>query len=192
MQVRTCPTCRGDGKIITEKCKVCNGRKVVAESKSITPTIPAGFENGTMFKIQGQGHIPSSNAVPGDLLVIVRIKRHPDFERNKTSLFSSASISFLQAITGSKINIKTIDGNVKLNIPSGTQSGTEFRLKGKGLPYYGRANLRGNHFVTVEVENPKYEKLPASAQKIIDELKQYIPPKNSTVQGKTSKKQKKR
>ncbi|MHA1727460.1 MAG: DnaJ C-terminal domain-containing protein [Promethearchaeota archaeon] len=178
MQVTTCPKCGGEGKIIKIKCDKCNGKKVVPEQKKITPNIPPGVETGQMLKIQGMGHIPSANAVPGDLLVTIKVKNNPDYKRDGTSIYSETKISFLQAIKGSRITIKTIDGNVKLKIPAGTQSGTEFRLKGKGLPPLKQPKRRGHHYIRIEVENPSYESIPIEAQKLMDKLEKYISPKN--------------
>jgi molecular chaperone DnaJ len=187
MQVTTCPKCRGEGKMITNKCTECNGKKVVPETKTISPNIPAGVETGQQLKLQGMGHIPSKNAVPGDLYIIIIVKPHKNFERDGTSILSSISITFLQAIKGSQINVKTIDGSVKLKIPPGTQSGNSFKLREKGLPRLNRPKFRGIHYVTVEVENPKYEKLSSRAKEIIDELTEFVQPINE-INVSTSKK----
>lgn len=178
MQVTTCPKCRGEGKMITNKCTECNGKKVVPETKTISPNIPAGVETGQMLKLQGMGHIPSKNAVPGDLLIVIIVKPNKNFERDGTSILSTISISFLQAIKGSKVNVKTIDGNVKMKIPPGTQSGEILKLREKGLPRLNRPKFRGIHYLTVEVENPKYNSLPTRAKEIIDELSTLILPVN--------------
>lgn len=178
MQVTTCPKCRGEGKMITNKCTECNGKKVVPETKTISPNIPAGVETGQMLKLQGMGHIPSKNAVPGDLLIVIIVKPNKNFERDGTSILSTISISFLQAIKGSKVNVKTIDGNVKMKIPPGTQSGAVVKLREKGLPRLNRPKFRGIHYLTVEVENPKYNSLPTRAKEIIDELSTLILPVN--------------
>lgn len=178
MQVTTCPKCRGEGKMITNKCSECNGKKVVPETKTISPNIPAGVETGQMLKLQGMGHIPSKNAVPGDLLIVIIVKPNKNFERDGTSILSTISISFLQAIKGSKVNVKTIDGNVKMKIPPGTQSGEILKLREKGLPRLNRPKFRGIHYLTVEVENPKYNSLPTRAKEIIDELSTLILPVN--------------
>ncbi len=178
MQVTTCPKCRGEGKMITNKCTECSGKKVVPETKTISPNIPAGVETGQMLKLQGMGHIPSKNAVPGDLLIVIIVKPNKNFERDGTSILSTISISFLQAIKGSKVNVKTIDGNVKMKIPPGTQSGAVVKLREKGLPRLNRPKFRGIHYLTVEVENPKYDGLSTRAKEIIDELNTLIPPVN--------------
>ncbi|MCP4760523.1 MAG: molecular chaperone DnaJ [archaeon] len=193
IQVTTCPKCRGEGQIITKKCKTCNGKKVVEEEKTISPTIPAGVETGMMLKAQGMGHIPSKNAIPGDLIMVVIIKEDPNFKRDGTTILTEMEVSLIDAIKGTKIGVDTIDGHVNLTIPSGTQSQTEFRLKGKGLPRLKRPEFRGDHYVKVEIKIPKYNKLPKEAQTLIQNLEKYIKPpkKKETRKGNTSKSRRK-
>lgn len=180
MQIVECPKCHGEGKVIKHKCKVCKGRKVVEVKKDISPSIPAGVESGMVLKVQGMGHIPSKNAIPGDLLISVNIKKDPNFERDGTSLLSKVQISILQAIKGSKVEVKTIEGTAKISIPPGTQSGTIFRLKGKGLPTLRSGDRRGDQYITAEIDVPKINNLPNEAQDLINSLNEFIPSLNES------------
>jgi molecular chaperone DnaJ len=183
VQVATCPKCNGAGKTITNKCRTCNGSKVIEEEKTISPNIPPGVENGMTLKVQGMGHIPAKNAVPGDLLINIFIRDEPDFQREGTSLNSKSTISFIQAIKGTKIGVKTIDSRVKLTVPPGTQSGTVFRLKGKGLPSLKSQDRRGDQYVTVEVEIPKFETISSEGKEAFNILERVIKPLNEPSSG---------
>ena len=189
IQQTTCPSCKGEGTIIKNKCSECHGKKVIAESKKVTPTIPPGVETGNMLKVQGMGHIPSKNAIPGDLLLTVIVKRHPTIKRKGTTLYNKLDISIVQAVKGDKVHVETIDGNVSVKIPEGIQSGTEIRLKGKGLPELQR-DRRGDHYVKVFVDIPSYQKLSSGAKKVMDELETFIKP--ISAKGKSGNKKKNR
>ncbi|MHA1821024.1 MAG: molecular chaperone DnaJ [Promethearchaeota archaeon] len=178
VQITECPRCHGEGKIIKKKCKKCNGRKVEKVKKQIKVNIPPGVESGMALKVQGMGHIPQKDAIPGDLIVIVEVEKDKKFKREGTALYSKETISLIQAVKGDKIWVDTIDGRAKITVPPGTQSGTEFRLRKKGLPRLNQPERRGDHYIEVEIEIPPYNKLSAEAKKLIDELEKYIQPHN--------------
>jgi len=155
-----CYTCNGAGRVIEKKCKTCNGKKVVPESKTIHVSIPPGVENGVHLKVQGAGHVPSVNAIPGDLYLGIRITGDEKFIRRRNDLYTPANVDIVTAIIGGKINIPTLNYKEKkltekeLTIPPGTQPGTEFRIKGRGVSYM-RGRGRGDQYVIVNIEIPK-------------------------------------
>ncbi|MCK4239315.1 MAG: molecular chaperone DnaJ, partial [Candidatus Lokiarchaeota archaeon] len=160
IQQTTCSKCGGEGKIITKKCKTCKGEKVIPESKKLKITIPPGVEDGIHLKVQGAGHIPTRDAIPGELYIRINVKQENTFYRRNDDIYSDVNIDFITAILGDKIKVKTFDHKNKkiveedLRIPSGTQSNTEFRFKKRGVPHlYDRD--RGDHYIRIIVEIPK-------------------------------------
>ena len=155
-----CYTCNGTGKIIEKKCKVCNGSKVVPEEKTIHVTIPEGVEDGVHLKVQGAGHVPSVNAIPGDLYLGIRIIDDNKFIRRGNDLYTPINVDIVTAIIGGKIVVPTLDYKEKrisekeLPIPAGTQPGTEFRIKNRGVSYM-RGRGRGDQYVIVNIEIPQ-------------------------------------
>ena len=149
-----CPKCGGKGKIIHQPCKDCRGSGSVRRRKTIQATVPAGIDNGQTISIRGQGNAGKNGGPAGDLLVTITVRPHEIFRRDGTSVLCEAPITFAQAALGAELEIPTIDGKVKYDIPEGTQSGTVFRLKGKGIPSInGRG--RGDQYVTVYIETPR-------------------------------------
>lgn len=149
-----CPKCGGRGKIIHQPCKDCHGTGAVRKRKTIQATIPAGIDNGQTISIRGQGHAGKNGGPAGDLLITITVRPHELFRREGTSVLCEAPITFAQAVLGAELEIPTIDGKVKYDLPEGTQSGTTFRLKGKGIPAInGRG--RGDQYVTVYIETPR-------------------------------------
>ncbi len=148
-----CSRCRGTGKIIHQPCKSCNGAGSVRRQKRISVTIPSGIDDGQAVSLRGQGNAGKNGGPAGDLIVGVHIKPHPYFQREGTTVLFEQSVSFFQAAMGAELEIPTIDGKVKYNLPAGTQTGTTFRLRGKGIPAL-RGNGRGDQYVTVRVKTP--------------------------------------
>lgn len=171
-----CPRCKGKGKIIHQPCPVCRGEGYQSKAKTISVNIPAGIDEGQSIKVGGQGGAGRNGGPAGDLLVTVSIRRHKDFEREGNSVLLNQSISFPQAALGADIQVPTLDGSVKLNIPAGTQTGSVFRLRGKGIPNL-RGGGRGDQYVTVNIATPKNlsaaqkEALRAYAKETGDEVK---------------------
>ena len=152
--VQTCPDCNGSGQIIRNKCTDCSGTGYIKVRKRIKVPIPAGIDNGQTISIRGQGHAGKNGGPSGDLLITITVRPHELFRREGTSVLCEAPITFAQACLGAELEIPTIDGKVKYELPEGTQSGTTFRLKGKGIPELnGRG--RGDQYVTVYIETPR-------------------------------------
>ena len=150
----TCPKCGGSGKIIHQPCKACNGSGSVRKQRKITVKIPAGIDNGQAVSLRGQGGAGRNGGPAGDLIISVTVRPHAFFRRDGTSVYMEQPVSFLQATLGAELEIPTIDGKVKWTLPEGTQPGTTFRLRGKGIPSInGRG--RGDQYVTVQVQVPR-------------------------------------
>ena len=150
----TCTKCGGKGKIIHDPCKQCHGTGVERKKKTIKASIPAGIDNGQTISVRGQGNAGRNGGAAGDLLITITVRPHELFRREGTSVLCEAPITFAQAVLGAELEIPTIDGKVKYDLPEGTQSGTTFRLKGKGIPdINGRG--RGDQYVTVYIETPR-------------------------------------
>lgn len=149
-----CPKCKGRGKIIHSPCKTCRGIGSVRRQHKVSVSIPAGIDDGQTISLKGQGNAGLNGGPAGDLLITVLVQPHARFERDGTSILLDQEISFAQAALGAEVEVPTLDGKVKLNIPEGTQTGTTFRLKGKGVPFL-RNGGRGDQFVTVNVAVPR-------------------------------------
>ena len=149
-----CGKCRGTGKIIHQPCPDCHGSGRLRKRKTIKINIPAGIDDGQTISLRGQGHAGKNGGTKGDLLITVMVKPHELFRREGTAVFCEAPITFAQAVLGAELEIPTIDGKVKYAIPEGTQSGTVFRLRGKGIPVLNGKG-RGDQYVTVAIETPK-------------------------------------
>ena len=173
-----CPKCKGRGKIIHTPCKTCRGMGSVRRQHKVTVSVPAGIDDGQTISLRGQGNAGANGGPAGDLLITVLVQPHARFERDGASILLEQEVSFAQAALGAEIEVPTLDGKVKLNIPEGTQTGTTFRLKGKGVPFL-RNGGRGDQFVTVKVAVPRGM---SSAQK--DALRRYAETMGDTVEQK--------
>ena len=150
----TCPSCNGRGKMVKNPCTTCKGKGKVRKTNRVKVKIPAGVDAGQSVRVRGEGSVGTNGGVSGDLLVEIYIKRHPIFTREDTDVLCEVPISFTQAALGAEIEVPTIDGKVKYDIPEGTQTGREFVLRDKGIPEVGNPRRRGNHRFTVVVETP--------------------------------------
>ena len=148
-----CSRCRGTGKIIHTPCKACGGSGSEKKTKRVTVSIPAGIDDGQAISLRGQGNAGKNGGPAGDLIVAVHVKPHPQFHRDGTTVLYEQPVTFYQAVMGAELEIPTIDGKVKYNLPAGTQTGTTFRLRGKGIPEL-RGRGRGDQYVTVRVQVP--------------------------------------
>ena len=154
-QQTVCPDCGGTGQIIPDKCPDCHGTGYKAQKKRIVIDVPAGIDDGQSIRLRGKGD-PGINGGPrGDLLVQVSVARSDEFHRNGYDVYSEVPISFAQAALGSNIVINTIDGKVEYEVKPGTQPGTRIRLRGKGIPTIRNKNVRGDHYVTLNVVVPR-------------------------------------
>lgn len=179
--ITTCPKCHGEGKMVKKTCPTCRGKRSIEEEKKLTIKVPPGVETGNYKEIPGMGDIPTKDAIPGNLILVFIVKEHPEFKRQGNNLYSEATISLIQAIKGDTVTVKTIDGVDKLVVPPGTQSGTVLRLKERGVPDVN-SGRRGDQFITIKVDIPKYPKLPKNAQTVVDELEKFIKPLNADTQ----------
>jgi molecular chaperone DnaJ len=151
---RTCQACGGDGKRITHPCNECHGAGQVRVRRKIHVKIPAGVDTGNRIRIPGAGEAGEKGAKPGDLYVVVHVREHEFFRREGQDVYCEVPISFVQAALGDEIEVETLDGRVRLRIPEGTQSGTSFRLRGRGIPFV-HSDRRGDQHVRVNVITPR-------------------------------------
>ncbi|MGQ9586500.1 MAG: molecular chaperone DnaJ [Anaerolineae bacterium] len=153
VNVSTCPRCGGAGEVIPTPCTACRGSKRVAASRKIMVEIPAGVNNGTQIRLAGEGEPGQRGGPPGNLYVILSVREHPFFKRQGDDIYLQLNINVAQAALGDQVRVPTLDGEVELSIPAGTQTGKTFRLRGKGVPHL-RSNGRGDQYVVVQVVVP--------------------------------------
>ena len=152
---RTCPTCGGHGRVIRNPCRVCRGAGTVQRERTLQVAIPAGVEDGTRIRLQGEGEAGGAGAPPGDLYVHVAIRPHEMFQREQAHILMQVPLRMTQAALGGDVEVPVIDGSkMKMKIPAGTQTGDQFRLRGKGFSVL-RSNQRGDMIVQVLVETPR-------------------------------------
>ena len=164
---RTCHVCRGAGRVIKDPCESCNGAGRVEREKQMEVKIPAGVETGSRLRVSGEGESGTQGGAPGDLYVVIHVAEHDQFERQGSNLYEAVPITFAQAALGADIMVKTLDDDEKLKIPMGTQTGTVFRLRGKGMPALGGRG-RGDLFVSVTVMTPT--SLTREQRKLLEQL----------------------
>lgn len=150
----TCDKCGGKGKIIAEPCKTCHGSGKARKNKKIKINVPGGVDTGNVMPLRGQGEPGEKGGPSGDLYINIRVTPHKTFKRNGIDIHIESHISFGYAAIGTEIKVATVDGDVKYKVPAGTQSGTVFRLKGKGIPRVN-GHGRGDEYVKVIVDIPK-------------------------------------
>ena len=152
--VTTCPDCGGSGQIISDPCKACRGTGKVRKNVTIEVDIPQGINHGQTIQLSGRGEPGEKGGPAGDLLVTIKVRPHEIFKRDDFDVYIDIPISFVQAALGATIQVPTIHGNVEYDIPEGTQSGTTFKLRDKGIPFL-RGRGRGNQYVKIIVEIPR-------------------------------------
>jgi molecular chaperone DnaJ len=164
---RTCPTCQGVGSVITDPCPKCKGEGRVLRQRTVEAKVPAGVEDGTRIRFSGYGEAGAFGGSAGDLYVVLHVKEHAFFAREGNDLHCVIPISFTQAALGAELRVPTLEGEQTLKIPEGTQSGTTFRLKNKGVPVLnGRG--KGDLFVEVRAQTPS--KLNKRQRELLQEL----------------------
>ena len=178
----TCPMCSGRGKIIKTPCSTCKGKGKVRRTKKIRINVPAGVDAGNVIPCRGEGNVGSNGGPNGDLLVEVFLKRHSIFTRQNTDVFCEVPITFTQAALGAQIEVPTIDGKTTYEIPEGTQTGKQFVMGGKGIPFVNNPKRRGNQYFTVVVETPT---------RLTKEQKELLRQLDDSLDGKSSPKRKK-
>lgn len=152
---QTCPQCHGSGKLNRHPCHLCQGKGTQQQTDRISVKIPAGADNGTKVRVAGKGHAGENGGKAGDLYIITRVQQHPFFERRGDNLYCEVPITIPEAVLGAKIRVPTPSGDASMIIPSGTQSGQKFRLRGKGIPHMKGAG-RGDLFATMKVITPQH------------------------------------
>ena len=167
-QAAVCQKCHGRGKVPEKVCSVCNGKGTQRKKQQVTLKIPAGVDDGAVIRLRDHGQA-IANGPKGDLYVHIRVQSHKQFTREGDLIISEETISMVDAALGTEIEVNTVDGPVKMKIPGGTQSGTDFKLSGHGVPHI-RKETRGAHIVTIVVETPT--KLSKKQQELLQEFKQ--------------------
>lgn len=151
-QAAICPTCKGRGKVPEKVCSVCRGKGTQTKKQDIELKIPAGIDDGATIRLREHGEAVA-NGPKGDLYVNIRVKPHKQFTREGDLILSDEHISMVEAALGTEINIPTVDGEVRMKVPAGTQSGSDFKLSNHGVPHL-KSNTRGAHIVTIHVDTP--------------------------------------
>lgn len=152
---RTCSRCHGSGKSIEKPCTKCRGTGEMLAKRKIAIKIPPGVDNGSRLRVANEGEPGVLGGPKGDLYVYIYVRPHKEFERSGNDVISHVNISFAQAALGATVQVNTLDGKVELKIPEGTQTGTAFRVKGKGIPYLRNPKQRGDQHIVVTVQTPK-------------------------------------
>ena len=151
----TCEACRGTGKIVKNPCSNCRGTGFVKVSKKLGVSIPAGIDDGERIALRGEGCDGRNGGPTGDLIITVRVKQHNVFERDGYNIYCEVPITVAEATLGAEITVPTLEGNMQYTIPEGTQPGTQFTIRQKGIPYVNNTSKRGDLIFVVNVEIPK-------------------------------------
>lgn len=167
---QTCSACRGTGQKVEEYCGSCSGQGLKSKTKQIKVTIPAGVEDGNKLRVRGEGDAGPKGGPAGDLYIFLRVKPDEKFRREGPEIYSDENISYLDAILGADIKTPVVDGEVTIKVPPGTQPGQVMRLRGNGAPNLGNADVRGDHYVTMNVEIPK--DLSKEEKELVEKLKE--------------------
>ena len=166
----TCQQCGGEGKIISNPCRSCNGTGLVRKRETIKVKIPAGVEAGMQLTLQGEGHAAKNNGINGDLLVVIEEQEHPNLKREGNNLYYTKIISVVDAMLGAEVSIPCLDGDYKIKVDPGTQSGEVVRLRGRGLPSVNGYGGTGDLYVKIAVWIPK--KLSKDEKAIVESLRE--------------------
>ncbi len=153
-QITTCPDCQGRGQKISQPCKACKGHGKIQKEKKINIKIPAGVDNMSKIRVAREGDAGTNGGPNGDLYVVLHVKPSSDFKREGNDVYSRLDISPAQAVLGDEIVVKTLDGEQKITVHAGVQSGNSIKIKGAGIPYIQRPSQRGDHIVVVAVKTP--------------------------------------
>ncbi len=167
VNIVACPRCGGEGRVVTAPCEHCAGEGRVREQRTIEVAIPAGIDSGQRIALEGEGEAGPRGGPSGDLYVAVTVAAHPELVRRGTELYHEAALTFVQAALGATVEVPTIDGTAPLEVPAGTQSGTELRLRGKGVPRL-RGGGAGDLHVVVTVVVPS--KVGRRERELLEEL----------------------
>jgi molecular chaperone DnaJ len=167
---RTCPTCHGRGQTITDPCTKCHGQGRVTEERSLSVNIPAGIEDGTRIRLQGEGEAGARGGPAGDLYIFLSVTPHEFFQRDGADLYCAVPISMTTAALGGTFDVGTLDGSKsRVSVPEGTQAGKQFRLKGKGMPVL-RSSQTGDLYIQIGIETP--QKLTKRQRELLQEFEE--------------------
>ncbi len=172
---RTCPACGGTGQVIADPCALCHGEGRVEKDHMLEVKIPAGVDSQTRLRIPGEGEAGPNNGPRGDLYIVMQVEEHPFFERRDSDLFCTIPVTFSQAALGARIRIPTLEEEEELEVPEGTQTGTVFTLKGRGMPS-PNGGRRGNLYVSLHVMTPK--KLTRDQRRLLEQLSETLKEEN--------------
>ncbi len=167
VSVTTCPRCNGEREIVTSPCTRCRGQKRVPATRKLSLTIPAGVDDGTRIRLNGEGEAGDRGGPAGSLFVFLHVKAHPIFRRAEHDILLDLPVNIVQATLGAEVEVPTLEGPTRLKVPAGTQHGAVFRLRGKGAPVL-RTNRRGDQVISIRVVVP--EKLTDKQRKLLQEL----------------------
>ncbi len=168
-QITTCPRCQGRGTMIVDPCKVCQGKGRHNEAKTLTLTIPPGVDSGTRLRVTQEGNAGMMNGPSGDLYVFLHVKEHAVFQRDGYDLYAQVPVTYSQLALGDDIEVPALEGTEKVKVPSGTQSGTIFTIKGKGIPVLNGNGRHGDYHVKTVLQVPK--KISSEERKLLEKLK---------------------
>ncbi|KAK9863215.1 hypothetical protein WJX84_009923 [Apatococcus fuscideae] len=174
-QVTTCPDCNGTGSR-GEPCSSCGGDGRVRRSKKISLRVPPGVDNGSRLRVKGEGNAGLRGGQGGDLYVFISVKKHSSLRREGVTIHSDVDVTYIDAILGTSVKVNTLDGEVDLKIPSGTQPGTTLVMGRRGVPRLGNQNIRGDHHVHLRVTIP--QKISAEEKSKVEELRELQPKKD--------------
>ncbi len=167
VQVTTCPVCNGRGNVIEAQCPTCQGGGLTRNTRRKKVSIPAGVDDGTRIRLAGEGQPGANSGPPGDLYLFVRVRPHKYFRRRENDILLDLNVNIAQAALGAEVEVPTVDGNVKLKIPAGTQPGKIIRMRDRGVPHL-RSNSRGDQLVIVNVTIPR--KLDDEERELFEKL----------------------
>jgi molecular chaperone DnaJ len=170
---RTCPQCRGSGQIVTNPCAACRGAGRVQKERKLTVKIPAGIATGQRLRLNGEGEAGTAGGPPGDLYVVIHVQEHPFFQRDGNDLYAEVPLNFPTLALGGEIRIPTLEGEEDFKVPEGTQTGSTFRLRGRGMPDVTGRGGRGDLLITVKAITPK--KLTKEQKKLMQQLAAALP-----------------
>ncbi|SFA91198.1 molecular chaperone DnaJ [Rhizobium sp. NFR07] len=174
---RTCPTCHGRGQTITDPCTKCHGQGRVTEERSLSVNIPAGIEDGTRIRLQGEGEAGARGGPAGDLYIFLSVTPHEFFQRDGADLYCAVPISMTTAALGGTFDVGTLDGSKsRVSVPEGTQAGKQFRLKGKGMPVL-RSSQTGDLYIQIGIETP--QKLTKRQRELLQEFEEISSKENN-------------
>ena len=177
---QTCPNCQGSGQTLADPCPACGGEGRTRQTSRVRIRIPVGVDSGTRLRTSGNGDGGTRGGPAGDLYVVIHVKQHELFERDGDDLHCIVPVPFPRAALGGEVKVPTLEGSTTIKVPAGTQSGTQFRVRGKGMPVLGGGQRHGDLYVHLEVEVPT--KLNADQRKLLEQLADSMGMENSPKQ----------